>query len=254
MINGKHPNPSQRRYFIHRDLGRGAMGTVHLARVDVTPTDPRVFLSASLVIGTAAAPSVARPSGHQEGSVHRRHRAWTALVLLWGAHPDLHAQESPRTAVDVGATILFLADPLGGATPAVALGATVDALSRSRWGAGLGARIVGLVSGAVATPDCVPGGRCIEYRSLHSLFMAVAYGFSHATGRQVRLTYGVGWMQAAGAKGFDEGGTGTVEAGVHYTPRRGRRTAPRFGVSVVHGLRATGGVRTLVLPTVGLRF
>ena len=186
--------------------------------------------------------------------MHRRHRGWTVLLLALCAGHPLHAQDLRRTAVDLGATIITLADPLGGVGPVVSLGAAVDAFARPRWGAGLGARVIGLVGGAAAIPDCVPGFQCIEYRSPHLVYTVTAYGYLKGSGRPVRFSYGVGWMQANGAKGFDERGTGIAEVGIHYAPRRSGRTALQFGVSAVRGLRATGGVQTIVLPSIGWRF
>ena len=186
--------------------------------------------------------------------MHRPHRICVALALALCIGAPLHAQERGPTAADIGATIIPLADQLGGAVGVVTLGATLDMLSRPRFGGGIGGRVMGAIGGAAAVPSCLPGGSCIEYRSPQALFTVTAYGYRLTGTRSVRLSYGVGWMKATGGKGFEEDGTATIEVGAHYTPFRPGRRAPVFGVSVVRGLRATGGVQTMVLPSVGLRF
>jgi hypothetical protein len=122
----------------------------------------------------------------------------------------------------------------------------------------LGGEVAGFVlapmGGASAMAGCVAGSSCISTSTPNLLSGGMVSGYAFAGDSPLRISAGVGAVNASGGEGFGRRSAGALLLGIDLVPRTGSRFAPTVGIRVLQLASPLAGARQLILPGVGLSF
>lgn len=121
-------------------------------------------------------------------------------------------------------------------------------------GAELSAFAVVPLGGQTSTPDCIANLPCHATSTPNVLSGGMVSGYAFAGHGPLRISAGVGAVNASGGEGFGRRSTSALLLGLDLVPRTNSRLAPTVGVRVLQLGAPLAGARQLVLPGVGFSF
>jgi len=184
-----------------------------------------------------------------------------SLATIAGAQPVATALR-----VGVGGTRLGLTRDWGGAVPAATLDLRLSRAQGPNWGVVLAAQYLLPTESRQATSIAIPDALEASARPVSNhapdvgdfstperMMGASLLLYRDLARGTLRLTAGLGTLRAVGIEG-SPASTTLYEGGLEYRPGRARRVQPVVGLRAMRGVRAVGGIRTIVLPSVGATF
>ena len=184
-------------------------------------------------------------------------RAVVALSLLVAppVTQEIAAQSLESLGVSVGATRLPLGSAWSGGLTSPTAAITANVSVAKLWGAMVTGRVLGTTEGRSAAPVCAPDrGGCIEYKTPDALLNVAAGVYVRMAETRLRATLSGGLLTAAGLRGAASTSSPTVQAGLEFAPWPDRRVSPFIELHLLRTTKDIAGIRTLVMPGVGIAF
>jgi hypothetical protein len=179
-----------------------------------------------------------------------------AFTLLIASSPQrLTAQSLESIGVSVGATRLPLASAWSGGLTSPTAAITMNVRAAKLWGAMLAGRVLGTTEGRSAAPVCAPDrGGCVEYKTPDALLNVAGGLYLLMSDMRLRATLSGGLLTAAGLRGAVSTSSPTMQAGLEFAPWPDRRVSPFLELHMLRTTKDIAGIRTLVMPGVGIAF
>lgn len=181
--------------------------------------------------------------------------AFISLVIAPAITLPLRAQSLESVAIAAGATNLPLSSAWSGGLNATTFSLSINVGFTGTIGLMLKGRALVPTEGRSATPVCAPDrGGCVEFKTPDALLNVAGGAYLLTSGQRLRTTLAGGLLTAAGLRGADNTSSPTLQAGLQYAPWPARRVSPFVELHLLHTTRDIAGIRTLVLPSVGIAF